>query len=265
MNTIHKQAVIGNDVTIGKGNIIGPHVVIEDGVAIGSKNNIGPGTVIYKGSTIGDGNDIHAGVIIGDTPQDVAFNNVQSSVRIGNNNKVREYVTIHRGTKARTATVIGNDNFLMGYTHVAHNCQIGNGVVTVNTVVLGGYVVIEDCAFISASVVIHQFCRIGTCAMISGLTAVNQDVPPYVICGGRPALVHALNSVGLKRGGFKPEERSEIKQAFKMLYYSGMNVPNALEAIKKECTTNAAVSFVRFIEQSKRGIASAAREDEYRF
>jgi len=257
MNTIHERAIIGKAVQLGDGNTIGPNAYIEDGVSIGSNNTIGPNVVIYKGTTIGDGNSIHTGVVIGDIPQDVAFKNSETFVIIGNNNRLREYVTIHRGTKEGTATVLGNDNFLMGYTHVAHNCSIGNGIVTVNTAVLGGYVTVEDGGFISASVVIHQFCRIGMFAIVSGLSAVNMDVPPFLTCGGRPAVAFTVNVVGLKRAGMKPEVRKEIKQAYKLFYQSNLNKQNALAKIEQETKSAEARYFVKFIGDSERGVISA--------
>jgi len=264
-NKIHERAIVGKNVKIGGNNTISPNVVIEDGVVIGSNNLIGPGVVLLNGTTIGDDNFIHTGVVIGDIPQDLAFKNVESFVNIGNNNRIREYVTIHRGTKENSTTKIGHNNFFMGYTHIAHNCQIGSGVTTVNTAVLGGYVSVGDSAFISASVVVHQFCRIGKLAMVSGLSAVNQDIPPYLICGGRPALVSAVNAVGLKRSGLKPEIRTEIKKAFKLLYFSNLNTSNAISAISKECSSNEIKYFLDFIKSSSRGITSAGSGDDYRF
>ena len=265
MNTIHKSAVISKKAGLGSKNVIGPNVVIEAGVTIGSNNIIGPGAVIFKGTLMGDGNRIHAGTVIGDTPQDVAFSGVESFVEIGNNNRIREYCTIHRGTKAHSSTMIGNDNFFMGCTHVAHNCQIGSGIVTVNTAVLGGYVAVDDAAFISASVVIHQYCRIGKYAIISGLSAVNQDIPPFMACGGRPAMVHSINTVGLKRAGIAPAVRSDIKQAFKLLYRSGLSLTNALEKIKKQCKSDEVLYLVVFCKSAARGIASCGEGDDYRF
>ena len=264
-NKIHERAIISKKSKIGINNTVGPNVVIEDGVTIGSENMIGPGVVLLEGTTIGDNNMIHTGAVIGDVPQDLAFQNVASYVTIGNNNRVREYCTIHRGTKKDTTTIIGDDNFFMGYTHVAHNCTIGNGITTVNTVVLGGYVEVGDLAFISASVVIHQFCRIGRLAMVSGLSAVNQDIPPYLTCGGRPAVAHAVNAVGLKRAGIQPAVRAEVKRAFKLLYHEELSIPNALATIEKECTSNEVRHFVKFIKNSSRGITSYGSGDEYRF
>jgi len=263
MNSIHETAIIGKNVEIGNDNTIWPNVIIEDGVSIGSNNSIHPGVVIFKGTTIGDENQIHTGVVLGDIPQDVDFQGDETFCIIGNRNRIREYCTIHRGSKTGTATVIGDDNFLMGYTHVAHNCQIGNGIVTVNTVVLGGYVTVDDKAFISASVVIHQYCRIGSLAMLSGLSAINQDVPPFMTAGGRPASVFAINVVGLRRGGFKPEVRTDIKRAFKILYRSGMSLKNALDEIQNGCISDEVRYLIDFCSKSDRGITSGSQKEQY--
>lgn len=262
VNSIHKSAVIGKNVQIGENNTIWPHVVIEDGVCLGSNNIIYPGVVIFNGTSLGDGNRIHAGAILGDAPQDIGFKGDESFLRIGNRNHIREYCTIHRGTDAGSATVIGDDNFLMGYTHVAHNCRIGNGIVTVNTAVLGGHVRVDDKAFISASVVIHQHCRIGTFAMVSGLSAITQDVPPYVTVGGRPAVAFSINVVGLRRGGFTPDVRTDIKRAYKLLYRSDLSVGNALKEIENECISDQVREFIEFCRLSKRGIIAGGNSAE---
>jgi UDP-N-acetylglucosamine acyltransferase len=262
MNTIHERATVSKKALLGDNNTIGPNVVIEDGVTIGSNNILGPGAVLFKGTTIGDGNFIHTGAVLGDVPQDLAFAGSESFLEIGNNNRIREYCTIHRGTKPGSKTVIKNDTFLMGYTHVAHNCNIGNRVITVNTVVFGGYVEVQDFAFVSASVVVHQFCRIGQYAMVSGLSAVNTDIPPFLTAGGRPAAIIGLNVVGLKRAGFTPDVRKEIKHAFKILYHEGLSRPNAIARIEEECKCAEVNYFIDFIKNSDRGIASAGGKDD---
>ncbi|MBN1493838.1 MAG: acyl-ACP--UDP-N-acetylglucosamine O-acyltransferase [Candidatus Omnitrophica bacterium] len=262
MNTIHERAVVSKKAILGDNNTIGPHAVIEEGVTIGSNNMICPGAVIFKGTTMGNGNLIHAGAILGDIPQDIAFDGSETFLEIGNGNRIREYCTIHRGTKAGTKTVIKDNTFLMGYTHVAHNCQIGTGVITVNTVVFGGYVEVGDHAFVSASVVVHQFCRIGKYAMVSGLSAVNMDIPPYLTGGGRPACMTNVNIVGLKRAGFSPDVRKEIKNAFKILYLEGLSRPNAIARIEQECTSAEVKYFVDFIKNSKRGIAAGGEKED---
>ncbi|MFC1808665.1 acyl-ACP--UDP-N-acetylglucosamine O-acyltransferase [Candidatus Omnitrophota bacterium] len=262
MNSIHERAIIDSKAVVGDNNSIGPNAVIEEGVTLGSNNVIGPGVIILKGTTIGDGNLIHTGAVLGDIPQDIGFQGKDTFLEIGNNNRIREYCTIHRGTEAGSKTVIGNDTFLMGYTHVAHNCNVGNSVITVNTVVFGGHVVAEECAFISASVVIHQFCRIGKYAMLSGLSAINADVPPYLTCGGRPGIVNGLNVVGLKRAGFTPDVRKDIKAAYKILYRSGLNRKNALAQIEEACSSDEVKYFVDFIKNSSRGIAGGGDKDK---
>jgi UDP-N-acetylglucosamine acyltransferase len=262
MNSIDKTVVIGENVQIGENNIIWPHVVIEDGVRLGSNNIIHPGAVIFKGTTIGDDNHIHSGAILGDAPQDIAFKGESSFLQIGNRNHIREYCTIHRGTDAGSKTMIGDDNFLMGYTHVAHNCTIGNGVVTVNTAVLGGHVTVQDKAFISASVVIHQYCRIGKFAMVSGLSAITQDVPPYMTVGGRPAVAFSVNVVGLRRGGFSPEVRTDIKRAYKLLYRSDLSVTHALNEIENGSRSTEVSEFVAFCQSSKRGIIAGGSSED---
>ncbi len=269
MNTIHPSAVIGKNVKLGEGNEIGPGCVLEDGVVLGSRNRLWMNVYAGPGTTIGDENQVHMGAVIGHLPQDVAFAGGATSTTIGHRNTIREYVTIHRGTKADSSTVIGDDNFFMANAHVAHNCQIGNHVILVNLASLTGYCVIEDGAFLSGMVGLHQFTRIGRLAMVSALSAVNKDVPPYMLCGGRPAVIQGLNVVGMRRAGIVPAVRADIKRAYKLLYRSELNVPHALEAIARECVSEEVKHLVKFVTASERGIcaglpakADAAAEDE---
>lgn len=253
---IHNTAIIHPKAKLGKDNVIGPSVYIEEGVVIGDNNWIGPNACIFNGSTIGDNNEIHMGAIVGGVPQDVAFKNLPSFTKIGNGNKIREYVTIHRGTKEGSSTIIGNNNFIMTQCHVAHNCHIGNNAVFVPFAGLSGHCIIEDGAFLSGMVGLHQYSRVGRLAIISALSAVNKDIPPYMMCGGRPAVCYGINSVGLRRAGIKPAARSEIKQAFKILYRSGLNVTNACAKIKEELKSEEIAHLLKFIESSERGIAA---------
>ncbi len=260
--SIHPSAVIGKNVVLGERNDIGPHVFIEDNVRIGSDNKIYAGAYIAAGTEIGNKNQIHMHAVIGHAPQDLAYQGAPTKTLIGDNNIIREFTTIHRGTKEGTATVLGNENFLMAYSHVAHNCQIGNKVIMVNNATLGGYVTVEDSAFISAMVVVHQFSRIGKLALVSGLSAVNKDLPPFTICGGRASIVYGLNAVGLRRAGIAPATRNEIKQAFKLLYRSDLNVQNAIVEIEKIATTSEVKYFLEFIKSSKRGICRGGSSSE---
>ena len=261
MNSIHPTAIVGKKTKLEQDNQIGPYTVIEDGVKIGSGNAIQAHVHISSGTELGDGNEIHMGAVIGDTPQDLAFlKSTRSFTRIGNRNVIREYATIHRGTKEGTTTVIGDDNYLMANTHVAHNCEVGNRVIMVNFASLSGYCIVEDQAFISGMVGLHQFTRVGRLAILSALSAVNKDVPPYFLVGGRPARAQGINIVGLRRAKVEASVREEIKQAYKLLYRSGLNVSQALEMMEKELHSREVRHLVDFIQSSKRGICAARDE-----
>lgn len=261
MSKVHPTAIIGENVKIGEGTEIGPHVIIEDDVVLGKSNKIAAGAYICSGTTIGNENTIHMRSIIGHEPQDVGFKNEPSYTKIGDRNQIREFVTIHRGTQKDSVTVIGSDNFIMAYCHIAHNCQVGNHVVMVNQASLTGHCVIEDNVLLSGMTGLHQFTRVGKLALLSALSAVNKDIPPYMICGGRPAVAIGINVVGLRRAGVKPEARAEIKQAFKLLYRSGLNTSQALSAIKESLTCPEVSHLVSFIENSKRGILDGGSEN----
>jgi len=256
MNTVHPSAIIGKGVQIGEGNTIGPGCVIEDGAVLGSRNRLWMNVYVGPGTTIGDDNQLHMGAVLGHLPQDLAFSGAPSFTRIGHRNTIREYVTIHRGTKPDSATVIGDDNFFMANAHVAHNCQVSHKVILVNLASLTGYCVVEDGALLSGMVGLHQFTRIGRLAMVSALSAVNKDVPPYMLCGGRPAVIQGINVVGLRRAGIASAAREDIKRAYKLLYRSELTVPHALEAIQRECHTPEVQALVDFIRVSTRGICA---------
>jgi len=266
-NTIHSSAIVAKDVQLGEGNDIGPGCVIEGPAVIGSRNKLWMSVYVGPGTTIGDDNQLHMGAVLGHLPQDLAFKDALTSTKIGSRNTIREYVTIHRGTKEGTSTVIGDDCFLMANAHVAHNCEIGDRVILVNLASLTGYCRIEDGAFISGMVGLHQFTRVGRLALISALSAVNKDIPPYMLCGGRPAVIQGLNVVGMRRAGMPASVREDIKHAYKLLYRSGLNVSNALEAIERECQSDEVKHLAAFVRASERGICAgisreAAEEDE---
>ncbi|MDP3919810.1 MAG: acyl-ACP--UDP-N-acetylglucosamine O-acyltransferase [Candidatus Omnitrophota bacterium] len=262
MPTIHPTAIIGKDVQLGEGCQIGSHVIIEDGVKLGQKNTIRAGAYICQGTKMGDQNDVHMHAIIGHAPQDVSFEGEPSYTRIGDRNQIREFVTIHRGTKPESETVIGNDNYLMAYCHIAHNCVVGNRVIMVNQASLTGYCVVEDQAFLSGMTGLHQFTKVGRLSILSALSAVNKDIPPYMMCGGRPAVVLGINAVGLRRAGISSDVRAEIKEAYKLLYRSGLNVSQALEAISENLKSEEVKHLVEFIESSDRGIMDGASSDD---
>ena len=267
MNTIHPTAVIGKGARLGDGNDIGPGCVVDGGAILGLGNTLWMNVYIGPGTTIGDGNQIHMGAVIGHLPQDLSFAGAASFTTVGHRNTIREYVTIHRGTKEGSSTVVGDDNFLMANAHLGHNCRVGHRTLLVNLATLAGFCEVEDQALLSGMVVAHQFTRIGRLAMVSGLSAVNKDVPPYMMCGGRPAVVQGLNTVGMRRAGLPPQIREEIKRAYKLLYREGLNIRHALEAIEQECRSSEAKAIVEFVRSSKRGIcdgigADATQEEE---
>ena len=261
-NKIHSTAIIGARAQMGEGNDIGPGCVIEDGAVLGSRNRLWMNAYIGPGTVVGDDNQIHMGTVVGHLPQDLAFAGAPSGTTIGHRNTIREYATIHRGTKPDSTTVIGDDNFLMANAHVAHNCRIGHKVILVNLATLAGYCEVEDGAVLSGMVVIHQFTRIGRLAMVSGLSAVVKDVPPFMLCAGRPAVIRGLNAVGMRRAGMAVGVREDIKRAYRLLYRERLNVSNALEAIGRECQSSEVKALVEFVKSSKRGISAGIGAEE---
>ena len=255
---IHPSAIIGSKVKLGSDNKIGPNVTFELGGELGSNNVLMQGVYIGAGTTLGNANKIHMNAVIGHIPQDLAYKDEPSYTRIGHGNTIREFVTIHRGTKAETATIIGNENFIMAYCHIAHNCVLGNKIIMVNQASLTGHCHVDDNAFLSGMTGFHQFSRIGRLAMVSALSAANKDIPPFVTCGGRPAVALGLNVVGMRRAGITAPNRAQVKQAFKLLYRSGLNISQAIEEIKKSLSSPEVMYLVKFIEDSKRGIIDSA-------
>ena len=252
---IHPTAVIDPNAEIGTGTHIGPYVCVGPHVRIGQDCHIGPHAVIHEFSTLGDRCSVHAHAVIADVPQDVGFLNEPSYVSIGNDTRIREGVTIHRGSKPEATTRIGDHCFLMSNSHFAHDVQLGDHVIVVSGALVAGYAEIGKAAFISGNATIHQFVRIGTLAMIAGLSGITKDVPPYCTthsCATNG--VHSLNMVGLRRAGMGPEERTAIKTAFKKLYHSGQNISQVLAELDQATWGEAERVFWEFIAHSKRGI-----------
>jgi UDP-N-acetylglucosamine acyltransferase len=254
--TIHPTAIVGKEVEIGNSCSIGPYAVIEGRVVLGDGTSVGPGTIITGNTVIGKGNEIHGHVNIGDLPQDVSFRGAETFVRIGDNNIFREYVTVHRGTKEGSTTIIGDNNFLMVSSHVGHNCRLGNNIILVNYVGLAGYVEIQDHAFISGLTGVHQFVRIGSYAICGFLSKINKDIPPFMMVDGNPPLVRGLNLVGLKRKGFSADRRETIKKAYTILYRSGNSISRSLEELEnmQQPPGDDLKLLIDFIKGSKRGI-----------
>lgn len=228
---IHPTAVIHPQAELHPTVQVGPYAVINEGVKIGSKTTIGAHVVIEGPTEIGEGNRIFSGAVIGSMPQDLKYQGARSQLKIGNNNLIREYVTINRATEEHEATIIGNNNLLMAYAHVAHNCILEEDIVIANSVALAGHVYIESKATISGVLGVHQFVHIGTMAMVGGMSRINRDVPPFMVVEGNPAKVRSLNLVGLKRRGLTSQDIKQLKQAFRLLYNSDIPLSQAIEQL----------------------------------
>jgi UDP-N-acetylglucosamine acyltransferase len=251
---IAPTARIHPDAVIGPGVVIGEYCVIESDVVVGAQCKLEPYVYIKRWTTLGERNEISAGTVLGTDPLDKNFTGERSYLRIGNGNQIREHYTISRGTKPESVTEIGDGNYIMTSGHIAHNCRIGNQTVICSCALVAGYVEVEDGAFLSGGVVVHQYSKIGTLAMIAGNTRVNSDVPPYLMCAGFNVAAKGLNLVGLKRAGFKGSDVSALKKAYRILYRSGLKLEEALARIESECPTEHARHFVNFIRRSERGI-----------
>ncbi len=244
---------------IGTGTHIGEFCVIEQDVAIGARCVLEPYVYVKRWTTIGDENEISAGTALGTDPLDKTFTRERSYLVLGNGNKIREHYTISRGTQPESETRIGDGNYIMTSGHIAHNCILGNHIVIASCVLVAGYVEIEDQAFISGGVVVHQFSKIGRLAMIGGNTRVNRDVPPYFLYSGFDVEPGGLNLVGLRRAGLRAQEIAQLKKAYRLLYRGGLKLDEALRRIEAEAPSEHTRHLVNFIRASKRGITREAR------
>ena len=258
---IHETAVIAPGARIGKDVEIGPYAVIGANVIIGEGTKICPHVVIDGWTSIGNHCVIFPGASIGAEPQDLKFYGEKSYVFIGNNTKIRECCTVNRATGEGEETRIGNDCLMMAYSHVAHNCVVGNNVILANAATLAGHVVVEDRAIIGGLAGVHQFVKIGRNAMIGGATKIVQDIPPFVIVDGNPAKVAGLNNVGLSRAGMSSEVRRNLKKAYRILYRSGLSLPQAIAVMEQELESCEEVEhLMRFLRNAERGICRGRRE-----
>ncbi len=254
---IHPTAVVESGARLGTGVTIGPFCYLQDGVQIGDGCILESHVSVLANTTLGQRCRVHAGAVLGGLPQDTGFKGGISYVRIGDDCILRESVTVNRGTKPESETVVGSRCMLMANSHCAHNVQVGADVVIANCTSLAGYVTVGPRAFISGSVCVHQFVRIGTLAMIGLGSNLTKDVPPF--CMVRPSLengIGGLNVVGMRRAGMTPDERAAVKAAFRVLYRSGLNVHQALAVLEQGPATPAALEMLGFIRTSKRGICA---------
>jgi len=246
---VHPEAVIGNDCEIG------PFCYIDKNVVIGDRNRLMNSVTILSGSHIGRGNTIFPGAVIGAIPQDLKFQGEETLAIVGDNNTIRENVTINRGTAAKGKTIVGSNNLLMEGMHVAHDVAIGNGCIIGNTTKIAGEVTIDDFAIISACVLIHQFCRIGSYVMVSGGSRTPQDIPPFVMAAREPIAYCGLNLVGLRRRGFSNELIENIHNTYRLLYQRSKLREECIKEIRETIPMSKETEYILdFVRTSKRGI-----------
>lgn len=252
---ISNLASISSNATIGSDVEIGPFTTIHDDVVIGAGTKIHSNVSIYPGTRIGEGCEIFPGAVIGVIPQDLKFDGEYTTVEIGNNTTIRECVTIHRGTKDKFATRIGNNCLLMTYVHVAHDCQIGNNVILASYVGLSGHVIIDDFAILEGTVVAQQFVHIGAHSFIGGASLVRKDVPPFIKAAREPLTYAGVNSVGIRRRGFSDEQVREIEDIYRILYVQNNNISKGIQAILEAIPeSNLRKDILGFIDSSDKGI-----------
>lgn len=255
MIEIHPTAIVAPEAELGDNVRIGPLAVIEADVVIGEGTTIAAHAMICSGARIGKNCRIHNGAVIASLPQDLKFGGEATLFEIGDNTTVREFATLNRGTAAHGKSTLGSNCLLMAYTHIAHDCIVGDNVIMANGVQLGGHVTIEDHAIIGGMTPVHQFCHVGQHCMIGGGFRVIQDVPPYITASEEPLRFAGLNSIGLRRRGFSAETLSLLKRLYRTLYRSNLNTTQAVTRIKEELPMTPEVTNVlRFIENSDRGI-----------
>lgn len=254
---VHSTAIVDPEVELGQGVVIGPWSMVGPDVKIGDGTEIRSHVLIEKNTTLGADCVVHQGAVLGTDPQDLKFRGEDTFLEVGDRTVIREYATVNRGTAELVKTVIGDDCLLMAYSHVAHDCQIGNHVVLSNAVNMAGHVLIEDWAIIGGLTAIHQFVRIGAHAFVGGASRTSQDVPPYTRAAGSPMKLYGLNSVGLERRGFTPEIRQSLKRAYRIIFQSNLPLSKSLDQAEAECKELPEVGhLISFIRTSKRGVTS---------
>ncbi len=253
-NTISPLAYVHPDAKLGDGNVIGPFCYIDADVIIGDNNHMQNSVTLNKGTRMGSGNEIFPGASISTKPQDLKYHGEITTCQIGDNNSIRENVTISRGTASKGTTIVGNNNLLMENMHVAHDCVIGNQCIIGNSTKFAGEVVVDDCAIISAEVLVHQFVHIGGYVMVQGGSRTSQDIPPYVIAGKEPIRFAGLNLIGLRRRGFSSDAILAIREAYNTIYSKGI-LKEGIEEVKLSMEITPEIEYViKFIENAQRGI-----------
>lgn len=254
--TVHATAIVAPDAVLGEGVEVGAYAVIGPDVVIGPRTRIGPHAMVHCHAHLGADNLVHAYASVGDAPQDKKYRGEPTRLELGDRNVIREFVTLNRGTaKDRGVTTIGSDNLFMSYSHVAHDCVVGNQCVLANSATLGGHVHLGDWVIMGGFSGIHQFCKVGAHAFLANNAAVTRDVPPFVMAVGAPAKPHSINAEGLKRRGFTPLQVRNLRAAYRVLYRSGLRLDEALERLRDAAKDQPEVqAFVDFIPTSTRSL-----------
>lgn len=254
---IHPTALVDPRAQLHDSVEVGPYSIIEAAVVIGRGCKIESSVRIFQGTRMGENNRVYHGTVLGCEPQDLGFSTEKSRpLIIGSNNHFKEGVNISRGVKTEGGTQVGDNNYFMCGFHAGHDCHLGNHNVFGSNSTIAGHVELGDRIFISGLVAIHQFCFIGDYAMMAGCSKVVKDIPPYVTCDGNPARVVGLNSIGLRRAGIPADSRAAIKQAYKTIYHSDLNISQALAVLKANAATSETETIIRFFEQSERGVTT---------
>jgi UDP-N-acetylglucosamine acyltransferase len=256
--SIHPTALVGRSARLSPGVVVGPFAVVEDDVVIGAGTELRAHAVVKRYTTLGEGNAVHEGAVLGGEPQDLAFQGGETRLVIGNDNRIREGVTIHRGTRPGSVTQVGSGCFFLAGVHIAHDNRIADRVIVANGSAFGGYVEVGERAFVSAGVLVHQFCRVGSLAMVGGNSTVIQDALPFMTTMGSPARAYGLNRVGLTRAGVPAAQVRALKEGYRLLLRANLRQADALErmAALQEPLVDEVIAFVR---SARRGFAHAAR------
>ncbi|MCX5697857.1 MAG: acyl-ACP--UDP-N-acetylglucosamine O-acyltransferase [Candidatus Omnitrophica bacterium] len=257
---IHKTAVVSRKAKLADDISVGPYTIICDDVQIGAGTNIGAHCFIEGHTKIGSSCEIFSGAVVGSRPQDLKFKDEITYLEIGSNNIIREYCTFNPGTGEGGKTIVGSGNLFMAYSHIAHDCKIGDNCVFANNATLAGHVTVEDKTVIGGLVAVHQFVHLGTLCIIGGCSKVVQDIPPYSTCDGHPTRVYGLNLVGLRRNNISRDSIHALTHAFNVLFSSGLSIRHALESLVKEASACPEVAYlIDFIKRSERGISRSCR------
>jgi len=259
---IHTSALVSKKAKLGKDCVVGPFSIIKDGVVIGDGVKIANHCLVEGNTIVGDNCEIFTGAVLGSRPQDLKFKGEKVFLEIGSGKIIREYCTFNPGTGDGGKTIVGNENLFMAYSHVAHDCRVGNNCVIANNGTLAGHVTVEDKAVVGGLSAIHQFVHVGELSIIGGCSKVVQDIPPYSTCDGHPTRVYGLNLVGLRRFNTGRDAIKALDEAYKIIFNSGLTTKHALEKLKKEVKITPEIThLIDFIKKSERGLSRSCQQD----